>query len=280
MKPTIYLSMIFLVISYLLFTIPACKVMEGEQWQINDGVLVLDNHQTDSKATIYWNHISTLLPKEILFKYVRSLKLFTDGKAGELGGMASLNPLNTEWELDIDTVDFNINNKDSIVILDYTHTLIHEFGHLLTLNPEQVVITDDKVQNDNLGYLTQEGYATQSSYLGQFVKQFWENALLEEWDEIERVRANGKRLKLLYDFYLANQQAFVTDYAAESPEEDIAESWTFFVLSDKPKLELVKYKKVNFFYNFPELVKYRQEIRSQLEFVPRDYLENYKRGGY
>lgn len=38
------------------------------------------------------------------------------------------------WPFDLDTADVNIYSCDAIEILDYTHTLIHEYGHLLTLN--------------------------------------------------------------------------------------------------------------------------------------------------
>ncbi len=42
--------------------------------------------------------------------------------------------------------------------------------------------------------------------------------------------------------------------------EDIAESWTHFVLQPKPAGDTVSEKKVLFFYDFPELVELREEI--------------------
>ncbi len=69
----------------------------------------------------------------------------------------------------------------------------------------------------------------------------------------------------LYQFYLKNQGTFLTDYAAEAPEEDIAESWSFFILNDQPSsLNLIKNQKINFFYQFPELIEYRTLIRKNI----------------
>lgn len=95
---------------------------------------------------------------------------------------------------------------------------------------------------------------------------------MHRWDKIDNKWSQRRRLRLLYRFYLKQQDSFVTDYAAESPEEDISESWTFFVLSDKPRPNSVREKKVLFFYQFPELVKRRKVIRSNLPNIPLNYL--------
>ena len=227
-------------------------------------------------AQDYFNTINNTLPKDLIDKYVVSLRLFTDGKDGDLGGLNQMNESVDSWQFDLDTADVNIYSKDSIEILDYTHTLIHEYGHLLTLNPSQIELTDDMIQDDNKGYLTSEGYALKDSYLGIFVKQFWDDELLLEWDNIDNKKNENKRVKLLYEFYLSHRDNFVTDYAAESPEEDIAEAWTFFVLSDKPDTNTVKNQKVIFFYQFPELVEYRQKMRLNIKSIPISYLDSFR----
>jgi hypothetical protein len=53
-------------------------------------------------------------------------------------------------------------------------------------------------------------------------------------------------------------------------EEDFAESFTWFILYDKPEGELVSHQKILFFYDYPELVAMRDEIR---EALPEDLLE-------
>jgi hypothetical protein len=46
--------------------------------------------------------------------------------------------------------------------------------------------------------------------------------------------------------------------------EDIAESWTAFVLTDKSAGETISEQKILFFYNFSELVDIREHIRKGL----------------
>ena len=268
---------ISIIIATLTISINTIAQNEIGVWEIKEGTLITnDSLSYSSMAQDYFNTINNTLPKDLIDKYVVSLRLFTDGKDGDLGGLNQMNESVDSWQFDLDTADVNIYSKDSIEILDYTHTLIHEYGHLLTLNPSQIELTDDMIQDDNKGYLTSEGYALKDSYLGIFVKQFWDDELLLEWDNIDNKKNENKRVKLLYEFYLSHRDNFVTDYAAESPEEDIAEAWTFFVLSDKPDTNTVKNQKVIFFYQFPELVEYRQKIRLNIKSIPISYLDSFR----
>lgn len=266
----IYLS-IFISIS-LIVSSQNTEKLNSDTWDISNGIIQTDNNPKDVLANKYWNYLKNVLPSKMLTKYVFSLRLTSDGEHEDLAGMTPLNDENSKWEIDIDTLDFNFNNKNLRHVQNYTHTIIHEFGHLLTLNPEQVTITEDEYQKDEKGYLTSEGYADQDSYLGKYVNQFWNGRLLRKWDKIDKIRSQRRKSNSLYKFYLKNQNQFLTDYAAESPEEDIAESWTFFVLSDKPTKDSIKTEKVLFFYQFPELVDYRNEIRSKLNTIPINYI--------
>jgi hypothetical protein len=54
---------------------------------------------------------------------------------------------------------------------------------------------------------------------------------------------------------------FVTQYAATSPTEDMVESFVQFVTQDKPSGALTKFEKVRFFYQYPELVSLRTQLR-------------------
>ena len=74
------------------------------------------------------------------------------------------------------------------------------------------------------------------------------------------INSNNK-LRCLYEKY---KDQFVTDYAPTSPEEDIAESWSYFVLKPKPGSSTIANRKVLFFYEFPELVALRQQIAHNL----------------
>lgn len=249
---------------------------EVGNWQITNASLQLNDSYQDSLAVSYWDKVTSLLPTDLLEKYVTSLRLYTDGPQEDLGGLNQLDAYNKYWQLDLDTADFNLYNQDSVFVLDYTHTLIHEFGHLLTLNATQIEPTEDIRQDDTKGYLTSEGYAIQSSYLGKFVDRFWPADFLLEWDKIDQTRNEDRRAKKLFAFYDEYSSRFVTEYAAENPEEDIAESWAFFVLTEKPAPHHDGAQKVLFFYQFDELVSLREHIRSNINTLPVSYLEVYK----
>lgn len=271
------LKLIILFFLFLFLQTPKLVAQEALiSWDIVNGRISNKAYPEDTLAQLYWTKVLQILPDSILYKYVKKITLFSDGLKNELGGMSPLNDNNDAWEIDLDTLDMNLRNPDSSHTIDYLHTLIHEFGHLLSLNDKQVYPTKDQFQDDNKGYLTSEGYAFQSSYLSLFTKRFWPMDLLNEWDKIDQIRNERRKLNLLYDFYLVRAQSFINDYAAESPEEDLAESWTFFVLSDSTSGHSIKHQKINFFYQFDELVDYRTQIRSALPFIPKQYLIQFR----
>ena len=249
---------------------PDSDLTEIAKWTVNEGKLgtAIILKEAQGKNTIKnieetWKKINTILPKAYMTKYVKELELFTDGIAETLAGVKPMDESNTSWVYGIDPADLPEGNwRDEE---DFLHTLIHEFGHILTLNNTQVEPSELKFQADEARYLTNEGLAKIDSYVNQFVQQFWyrEN-LLFEWDKIQKTRNLDKKLDRLYDFYLAHKTKFHTDYAAESPEEDIAESWYYFAVLDQPKGTLIKDQKLLFFYEFPELVLLRTEIRSAI----------------
>lgn len=131
----------------------------GKIWKISNGIIETSGNRNDSIAITYWDYLNAVLPNKMLKKYITNLRLFSDGEKEILGGMYAKNNT-SEWEISIDTIDFNFRNKNTLFIRDYTHTIIHEFGHLLTLNSTQIEATNDNYQDDKKGYLTLEGYAT------------------------------------------------------------------------------------------------------------------------
>ena len=61
----------------------------------------------------------------------------------------------------------------------------------------------------------------------------------------------------------------MTDYAATDPSEDIAESFTYFVLWPRQGGGSVWEQKLDFFYGYPELVELRAGIRTCLGLAER-----------
>ncbi|WP_419865888.1 putative zinc-binding metallopeptidase [Ureibacillus xyleni] len=90
-------------------------------------------------------------------------------------------------------------------------------------------------------YLPDSGCFYKDAYLTSFYREFWE------------VPGSGD----LHDF-------FVSEYARVSPEEDFAESFAHFVLTQTPEGNTVKDEKILYFYQFEELVQLRTKILSRV----------------
>ncbi|MFD0962576.1 hypothetical protein [Pseudofulvibacter geojedonensis] len=263
---------LFLSICLLVGGLLSCQTQVDNEtigsWEIHNGILLANTHVSTSLAQENWKVFKEMFPEELTHKYLKKLVLISDGIDEKTGALGSLNDENSQWELVLDTMDVNFKSKGKERLYQSVYTYVHEFGHLLTLNNTQVKPTNKEYQEDGGLYLTSEGEALKSSYINLFVNQFWNGKLLSKWDKIQYKYFDNEveLVDRLYNFYLDNQDQFLTDYAAESPEEDIAESWTAFVMKDKidnPKT--IAEQKQNFFYQFPELVSYRKHVRIKTE---------------
>lgn len=144
---------------------------------------------------------------------------------------------------------------------EFIYTIVHETGHIITLlsteiDYDQFIAYQD---GDNFKrYQTEEGLSKEQSYLNLFVQEFWKGMLLYEWD-----MAKNKKEK--QEFQKKFRPFFISELASESPEEDIAESWTEFVFSkEKPSGEGLLEKKISFFYRFPELIEFKKRLMDSL----------------
>ncbi len=246
---------------------------EGEtlgSWEIRNGIFIENDDDETSIARYNWMVFYNIFPKRVTQKYIKRLVLMTDGEDEKTGALGSLNDRNTDWQLVIDPIDVNFTDMDDKTRINQSiYTLVHEFGHLITLNHTQIRPGKKSEQEPNEPYVTIEGIANKKSYLNKFVNEFWNGSLLREWDFIQKNYCFTEQkscLEKLYGLYQENYNDFITDYAAESPEEDIAESWTAFVLGNKiENPETISELKINFFYQFEELVYYRKVIRKNIK---------------
>ena len=131
--------------------------------------------------------------------------------------------------------------------------LIHELGHLITLGPGEIVpATDPSVQEECVTYYSMEGCAVAGGLFDRFVSEFWsESDFSTDPDAIDAR-------------YRADQDAYVTRYAATNPGEDIAETFVFFVYRLRPTGPTVAEQKIRMLWEFPELVELREALRVRL----------------
>lgn len=228
----------------------------------------LEDEQKDRAAhEAIWNYFAAIIPADER-EFVSGFSIFTDGEGNHLAAVGQTSFAPSQWMLQVDIVD-------STSYYDLTYTLIHEEGHLVTLNAEQVSPSEavfDNPDNETIyeqevsacsQYFPGEGCSTPDSYINEFFNRFWIN-LYDEWQQIDSEEDEDNRYIMLEDFYKTYQDQFLTDYAPTSPAEDIAESWAFFVLSPKPQMNSIANEKILFFYEYPELVQLRTQILNRI----------------
>lgn len=228
----------------------------------------LQDEQADVPAQQnIWSFFARLIPEQNR-NFLTEFAILTDGKDNLLAAVAQSSADPASWRLEVDIADAQ----------DYenlTFTLIHEFGHLLTLNEEQVSPSmavfnnprDPAVRSHEAAmcpsFFPHEGCSNGDSYINQFYQRFWTDKY-EEWYQVETIQDEYLYYTRLNEFYEKYQDQFVTEYAATNPGEDIAETWSYFVLTPKPQGSTIAEQKVLFFYEYPELLQLRQEILNNL----------------
>lgn len=214
-----------------------------------------------------WNYFARLIPLEER-DFLSAFAIVTDGNGNILAAVGQSSDDPGAWILEVDILD----STDEYVL---TFTLLHEFAHLLTLNASQVPPSlsifgdpeNDGIYQSELAacpqYFPGEGCSTPDSYINLFFERFWLD-LYGEWQAIDSEPDEDVYYDLIDDFYDTYRDQFLTDYAATSPAEDIAESFAFFILSPRPDLTSIADEKILFFHEFPELVELRRRILNQL----------------
>lgn len=231
------------------------------RYSIKDDKITLVEGTTNQRYENAWNTFAKIIPLSVrgdLIEY----QVVDDPNSDTAAHVEQNSEDNTKWNLSI--------NMDSVyewgdeISKEGIATLIHEFAHVLTLNKSQVryyPITGNEALLERFSEncqtnLLQEWCLSEDAYLDDFIDTFWTDAEL-----LKKVREDGE------DVYTGNEDNFITDYAATNPGEDIAESFTYFVLNKKPTGKTIAYNKLNFFYNYKELDNLRKQIRTRLESV-------------
>lgn len=153
----------------------------------------------------------------------------------------------------------------------YKSTFIHEFGHVLTLNEQQVDIDEDAYSSENEELHDKKeaacdtyyewGCMKENSYLYEYYLAFWED-ISDAYESID-----WKDETDYTEFFYENEDRFMNSYQGTSPVEDIADAFSQFVMSNSQDIEKhdeLKYDKLRFFYDYEELVELRTDILENL----------------
>lgn len=224
--------------------------------QEDDSLMLVDGDE-DARHQEVWKLFSSIIPQAAR-PDLTEVNFADDATSDTAGYVTQSNAHHEKRTLAFNLSSYYIDGK-----LDYdesVHTNIHEFAHILTFQKSQVQLIDpmsfeesiQRYEEDCLTYFVWEGCLRRTAYIKLFIDAFWDE------EELERAREDEEP-----DDY--TPQEYVSDYAATNPWEDIAESFTHFVLHNKPTGDSEAEQKVAFFYDYPELVKLRSFMRSRIK---------------
>lgn len=141
-------------------------------------------------------------------------------------------------------------------------TMVHELAHVFTQMPDELDVNADPEQCDT--FWNGVGCFYPDSYMGQWIEDFWTE------DDLFAQPGDGTADEDLGEERCALDPGYLGSYAASSPEEDFAETFSAFAFDlDVPAgVE----PKMIWFEQFPELVEFREMQRaSDIPQVPNPF---------
>ncbi len=223
---------------------------EAIQLQVNYQVTGQDlTYQNDvARHQELWGQTKDVVPSSHR-NYMNEFMIYNGEITGSAGYVYETASDLSTWQMGL-----AINYADDQNELLYT--IIHEFGHILTLNNTQL---DASVSSGACGnYFPGEGCSKAASFINKLYDLGWADI----WSEYQQAQGSETALQA---FYNQHQDRFVTNYAATNPGEDIAEVFaTFVTMSGQPAGNTIAERKILLMYDEPELVTLRDYIRSNL----------------
>ncbi len=209
---------------------------------VDGGHTIATGKIEDDAEKLIWQAVKSVISPEHL-QYFGNLLISSDEAGYNIASAVKVlggDDSKERWLLQVDDADIS----NDLVI-----SLLYIYGNYLTLN-------DQQVKNENgfsVDRYCEPGLiANQDALLTDFYLRFWKDYV------------NVDTFQTSYQFYLRNQSDFVSVYAFSSASIDISESFSYFVLREKPEDDSIAEQKIRFFYDYPQLVELRQTIRQSL----------------
>lgn len=223
-------------------------------YALAQGKLTLVSGQASGDQARVWSYVQSVIPGPWL-SWVDKVVFLAPDPDGQVvtSGYASLEEDSDRWVLGLNLTDAlsALDNPSDEAMRQFDLTLLHEWGHILSLNSTQV-------QDVSAGTLeVDEGILKKDSWLNQFYQTFWRQAYPNHGGATDSDAEGSAR-------YQAHPDRFVTDYAATGPLEDFAETFAVFVRLPLPRGKAVKDQKVQFLAKYPELVALREALRKKI----------------
>ena len=272
------------------------ETTEISNYQIQEGELEnpirsdidesLEQYRNQRLVGQIWNGVKEVVPNNYLNE-LSSLRLETDGNQGMLAFVQKDPEDSTKFYFGIDPLDaapsavFDIKNVKASIVHEFGHviggTVAHSDGNIADFDLVKKNIQEyRKIINNNQNechpnfYDRLSGCMNDDSYMSEFYKKFW-SGIMNEFSYSFEYGNHAEFEEDNADFHAKFENRFVTKYSASNPVEDFAESFTAFVLFEDPNFPIrtmyynpVIKEKIDFFYNYPELIEIRDYIRKNL----------------
>lgn len=210
-----------------------------------------------------WKFYTSILPFDSYNGLWTELHFMEKGSGGSAGPLDEKNP--KHFSMVLPSVKFH----------PAIYTLIHEFGHILTLNDKQL---DFNIKKANCNtFKIYNGCFKDGSYGADFYKNFYSGKPFET--EYLAMRNNPNidlyhtdNHPILLAFYNKYKDDFYNDYCVVDLSEDLAESFERFISGPKPTdTSKIKNKKILHYYSNSTMNKLRTDILKNIEEAKKIY---------
>lgn len=167
-------------------------------------------------------------------KYLREWRVF-QGELENMSAFVELVPIANGWVVGVNREGFLA--EDTEVVKSFINLFLHEYAHILVYE-----IPDFK-----------ENYQS----------NFWSANDLRHLKNMSQLEGR-ERFVSLTKYFEANPSRFVSEYATSNPDEDMAETFVYFVSEEKPKGLTTREQKILAFYQEPTMVAIREVLRKNI----------------
>jgi len=199
-----------------------------------EAITLQSGNNTPEHNTL-WEQVSAISPDSLSDNYIETFRVFT---AADDATAAYVDDDDDDGKF---VLAFNLSSHNDSSNQEQVLTIVHELAHIFTLNKDQIA-------QGTCEYETQEGCFGNRSMLAEFVEKFWSAQ--------DRERAQNEA-----DLYTGNESNYVTQYASTNPEEDLAESFAYYVVRSDYSGSDIASQKQAFFDAYPEAVQAKQDMR-------------------
>ena len=215
-------------------------------YQVDEDAVLVPAPASGSLTSSVWSDFVRVATRDFAAEIIVE---YATGDAPDSDTLASVYPVTDEyWALSVNLATSN--DRPELIA-----TLIHEYAHLLTLDASQV----DPSVGTCVTLELDEGCADPDSTIEAFNKRFWATYGSDAPD------AGNSDSDVAWEFYLEHEDDFVSDYAATNVVEDVAESFTTFVVEPASAQDgdTVISQKLAFFAGYPEYEAIRERLRAE-----------------